>query len=805
VVTAASVQPTALPHPRTRPIGRSVEQAAARAFLLDEAVPLLTLTGPGGVGKTRLALAIAGEIAREFAEGACFVDLAQVRDPLVLPAVVATALGMMPGGNAELIDRIVMQLRPTQVLLILDNCEQLIAPVGTLIATLLAGCPALQVLATSRAPLHLRDEQLLPVPPLAAPPPASPLRVVRTMPAARLFAQRARAVDPQFDLTEQNAGVVAELCQRLDGLPLAIELAAARVNLLSPAALLALLSHRLQVLGTGPQDAPARHHTLHDAIAWSHDLLAPAEQRVFHRLAVFTGGWTLAAAAAVCQLPVPEMVAHLDALANQSLIVRRSDPDTSAPRFTMLETIREFGRQCLHDSGDEADTRDRHAAYFRDLVTGLDLYHAFPGDPAWVPVVMPEEANLRQALEWLHARGQARALSELSSGLTPFWITRSLSGEGLRWLDLAMTSDSDQPAALRAQCREAAGVFLLQHGQVAAAEPLLAEAAGLARASHDLRLRRVVLHSLGSLALARRDLEHAMALHKESELAPRAVAGATPDGTLWIGSQLCLQGLVAQQAGDTATALDRLTAGISYLQAPGGRRRLGMILGELGVIQIMIGRAPDATRNLIQSVAITRHTGFEPALARSLRGMGAVAAVTGDAATGAHLLGAASAIKTSTPFHAFRAAPDHDIVDWSLARLADRMAAASLGQALRRGAGLEIDEAVALAHAVAVQVLGARCVQDAWAATESPDPGPVLTPQRLGRAAEQPASIHFHLTRREREILSLLCLRRTNAEIAEQLFIGPSTVATHVANLLAKLGAANRREAAALAFRHALV
>ncbi|MEZ4562938.1 MAG: hypothetical protein R2853_09390 [Thermomicrobiales bacterium] len=264
----------------------------------------MTLTGPGGVGKTQLALAVAADVADDFAGGAVFVDLAPISDPAVLPAILAAVLGASLRAQGDRLADLVSHLRPTQVLLLLDNCEHLIAPVGALVATLLAGCPALQVLATSRAPLRLREEQLLPVRPLPAPPRNAPLRVVRTTPAAMLFEQRARAVDPQFALSETNAAAVAELCQRLDGLPLAVELAAARANLLSPAALLALLSHRLQVLGAGPRDAPARHHTLHAAIAWSYDLLEPASQRAFRHLAVFAGGWTLdAASAASAALP----------------------------------------------------------------------------------------------------------------------------------------------------------------------------------------------------------------------------------------------------------------------------------------------------------------------------------------------------------------------------------------------------------------------------------------------------------------------------------------------------------------------
>src|SRR5215208_2901032 len=337
VASAPALQYGSRPTPRTRLIGRETERAAAHAYLLDDAVPLLTLTGPGGVGKTRLALAIAADVAPQFADGVVWVDLAPLTDPKLVVTTVATALGATPDTDQSVMEALLFCLHPKQCLLLLDNCEHLLAAVAELVSALLARCPALQVLTTSRATLHVSGEQILPIPPLAVPRSGSALPIMREVPAAALFVQRSRAVDPQFVLTEQNAGAVAEICQRLDGLPLAIELAAARSNLLSPAALLALLSERLQVLGTGPRDAPARHQTMQVAIAWSYDLLPADEQDLFRRLAVFAGGWTLEAAAAVSTMPLPEMLERLQHLSDQALITQVDHAD--ALRFTMLETI----------------------------------------------------------------------------------------------------------------------------------------------------------------------------------------------------------------------------------------------------------------------------------------------------------------------------------------------------------------------------------------------------------------------------------------------------------------------------------
>ncbi|HET8647697.1 MAG TPA: NB-ARC domain-containing protein, partial [Vicinamibacteria bacterium] len=333
-------------------MGREAEIAAARGFLLEEGVPLLTLTGPGGVGKTRLALAIAADVSEHFSDGIAWVDLAPLADPDLVDVTVAATLDIASAPDRSVRDALLLHLRPAQRLLVLDNCEHLVAAVGGLVSALLNGCPALQVLVTSRAPLHLRGEQILPIPPLEVPPLGAPLDVVRAAPASALFVQRARAVDPHFALSEENAAAVAAVCQRLDGLPLAIELAAARANLRPPEALLALFSRRLQELGAGPRDAPARHQTMQDAIAWSYALLSPEEQAFFRTLSVFAGGWTLEAAAAVCDLSLPDALARLEALIDQSLVVRVAGGESGTARFSMLETIRAFGLEQLRDSGE---------------------------------------------------------------------------------------------------------------------------------------------------------------------------------------------------------------------------------------------------------------------------------------------------------------------------------------------------------------------------------------------------------------------------------------------------------------------
>jgi predicted ATPase len=341
-----------VPSPPTSLVGREHDVASIATLIRDEDVRLLTLIGPGGVGKTRLAIEVARRSHGTFADGVAFVPLAPLRDPELVPAALAETLGVKDVAGGSLQDALQRHLQGKEMLLLVDNFEHLLSAVPV-VADLVEGCPRLTVLATSRAPLRLSAEQQFPVVPLHLDESASPAR----SPAVRLYLQRARAVAPDFELTDANAATVARICERLDGLPLAIELAAARIKLFQPKALLERLDRRLQLLSGGPRDLPERQQTLRDTVAWSHDLLDETEKALFRRLAVFSGGFALEAADEVCGPGMPaevEVLENLASLVDNSLLVSvgETSPDVKEPRFMMLETIREYAAERLRGAGE---------------------------------------------------------------------------------------------------------------------------------------------------------------------------------------------------------------------------------------------------------------------------------------------------------------------------------------------------------------------------------------------------------------------------------------------------------------------
>jgi len=449
-----------LPFPLTSLVGRQREREIVCEFLLRDDVRLLTLTGPGGVGKTRLALQVAAELGHTYVDGVWFVPLAAIQDPALVIPTIAQTLGLLEMGDHSPIDLLKIFLRERSVLLLLDNFEQVVAAASQL-SVLLTICPQLTLLVTSRESLRIASEQEFPVPPLALPghaprPVVSDLSQVE---AVALFLQRARAVAPDFTLTEDNAPVIAELCTRMDGLPLAIELAAARVKVLTPPDLLARMDRRLSVLSRDSRDVPQRLRTMYHAIAWSHDLLTPTEQVVFRRLSVFASGSTLESAEAIIsgsQEASSDVLEGITSLVEKSLLRRLEQPDGSS-RYQMFETIREFGVERLRASGDEDATRRRLATWCLTLAEQSHREMWGPTQREWLARLEAEHDNVRAVFVWAFERGETEIAQRLAGELQRFWWFRGHLTEGRAWAERALMMPQQTSAIARAKALSAAG------------------------------------------------------------------------------------------------------------------------------------------------------------------------------------------------------------------------------------------------------------------------------------------------------------------------------------------------------------
>ncbi len=776
VAVPVSSQRSSVPIPRTRLIGRERELATASAFLLEDAVPLLTLTGPGGVGKTRLALAIAQDVAEHFAEGVVFVDLAPLADAGVVAETVADCLGVSRGGDHPIPDTIVAALRTEQRLLILDNCEQVLAAVADLVAAVLSGCPAVQVLVTSRAPLRVRGEQVLAVRPLSLPASGSttPSEVLEAA-AVQLFVYRARSTEATFTLEAQHAAAVAAICQRLDGLPLAIELAAARVTILPPVALLALLSQRVHVLDGSRRDAPARHQTMQAAIAWSYDLLPQEEQAFFRQLTVFAGGWTLEAAAEVTALPLPETLSRLETLVDHSLVIRRPSPDAAHPRFGMLETIREFGLVRLAEGGEADEARERHATFFMTLAEASELHlHGAGSDQAgWLARIDAEFNNLRAGIRWFLAQHDGTRALRVIVGLEGYMGSRFNGAEVRPWIETALALAPDAPPTLLAGAYFSLSVRIWQMGDGTAALAAAQEALAQAEVTGDPFAIGRALLSVGWAWELSGDAEHYLAALERA--VPLLRQSDRPDV---LALALSCLGVLQAEFNELAVAQALLDEALSlhvHLDDPMGRATALAHLGNLARAQ---ADYPRAVSLAAQAIAIAQTVGDEGVIIMfSVADLAKVMFKTGQPERAARILGAIAARQEATGFMVV-------LADNEVKRTVTEVRAA-----------LE-DVVFSRAWEAGRQLAWEDAVRDALAALD-PEPAPTQRPTT--------AAVVFDLTRREREILALLCQRLTNPEIAAQLFISPRTAGTHVANLLAKLDVANRREAAAFAVQHGLL
>ena len=487
-IRTLATRPNNLPLQPTPFLGREDQVARIVELVRRDDVRLLTITGPGGVGKTRLALQAAADLLDDFADGVWFVDLSPLTDPDLVAGAILSALGARTEGGTPA-ERIAGILARKNLLLVLDNFERVVEA-ASLVGDLLAQAPGLKVLATSRIPLHAYGEREYPLAPLPLPDPRHlpPVAQLNQYDAVRLFVERAQAVRPDFTVTNENAPAVAEICHRLDGLPLAIELAAAAVKMLPPPALLKRLERRLPLLTGGARTLPARQQTMRATIAWSHDLLSAEEQQLFRRLAVFAGGFTLEAVTAVAGPDgVLDAFAGAASLLDKSLL-RQEEVDGAEPRFRMLETVREYGAERLEESGEVAEAHARHATYFGALAERAAVGMGGPDELSWLLALETEHGNLRAALEWLLESGSGATL-ELASRLGNIWHGTSRFTEGRHWLERALAlPHSRQPSSARLTALNWAGMFAHYQGDSDQArirlDEALAEAHALGAGSH---------------------------------------------------------------------------------------------------------------------------------------------------------------------------------------------------------------------------------------------------------------------------------------------------------------------------------
>jgi predicted ATPase/serine/threonine protein kinase/DNA-binding CsgD family transcriptional regulator len=860
---------TSQPHLPIQPnplIGREQEVAAIQRLLSRQEVRLLALTGPGGTGKTRLGLQVAAELSDRFPDGVYFVNLAPISDPALVVPTIAQTLGVKESAEQPLLDLLSAFLREKQLLLLLDNFEQVVSA-AVQVAELLATCPKLKGIVTSRAVLHVRWEQEFAVPPLSMPDPKHlpDLVTLSQYEAVALFIQRAQAARPEFQLTNANAAAVAEICVRLDGLPLAIELAAARIKVLSPQALLARLGQRLTVLTSGARDVPVRQQTLRNTITWSYDLLEAAEQQLFRRLSVFGGGWTLGAAEALYAAlddgsndGAGGLLDRITSLLDNSLLYRM-DSEGNEPRFAMLETLREYAFESLAASQELNAARQAHAAYYLRLVEA-ELEREEGRQREKLELLEQEHDNLRAALRFTleqaeAGRDSAMAL-HLGSVLTPFWLMRGHWSEGRAFLERALTKREGVGGTVLAKALVATGKLAFQQGDYERAELLAEESLALFREIGDTRGSTPALEILGVLAWNRGKLSSAQALLQEALALYKQTSDkqatvnllvdlawlARGQGEYTRARVLCEECLtLSSDLGDTRGAANaqllmaqmlfdtQATPTLVRTQAEDvlalyrqvdDKEGIAACFHLLGQIILLQDETEEARSWFEQSVALHKELGHQAGLAWAVSGLARVAFAQGDYIVARN--------RYEESLARAKAMDDQELLVSCMEGMAMVVSAQGepawaarlwgAAEVLRKTIGEPLSPVEHAFYERAImdarRRLGERAFEAGWVQgrTMTPDqalqaqlPLPALSASpSTSVAGRMPIAYPAGLTVREVEVLRLVAKGMTDAQIAETLVISPRTVNTHLTSIYNKIGVSSRSEATRYALEQRL-